>query len=90
MVDRGGPVLGIPKFEDSSMVGVVASGNTILTYGDFSHHRIFDRVGMNVEIIPHLFGSSNRYPTGTRGLYAYWRTTSLPTDTAAFRSLRVL
>jgi HK97 family phage major capsid protein len=36
-------------------------------------YTIVDRVGLSVELIPHLFGSSNRFPTGQRGIYAYWR-----------------
>ncbi len=71
------------------------SGSTVLTLGDFSQFLIADRVGMNVEFIPHLFGGSNRYPTGQRGLYCYWRNTSLPLTPAlqansAFVSLKVL
>ena len=29
---------------------------------------------MTAELIPHLFGATNRFPTGQRGLYVYWRT----------------
>ena len=71
------------------------SNSTILTIGDFSYFAIVDRAGMNVEFIPHLFGSGNRYPTGQRGLFAYWRNSSQvlsPTLSAnsAFQSLKVL
>ncbi len=71
------------------------SGSTVLTLGDFSQFLVADRVGMNVEFIPHLFGGSNRYPTGQRGLYCYWRNTSLPLTpglqaNSAFVSLKVL
>jgi predicted phage gp36 major capsid-like protein len=52
------------------------SGSTVLTIGDFNYFAIVDRVGMSVEFIPHLFGGSNRYPTGQRGLYYWWRTSS--------------
>ena len=31
---------------------------------------------MSVELIPHLFGTVANYPTGQRGLYAWWRTSS--------------
>jgi predicted phage gp36 major capsid-like protein len=71
------------------------SNSTILIVGDFNYFAIVDRVGMNIEFIPHLFGSINRYPTGQRGLYMYWRTSSQvlsPTLSAnsAFQSLVVL
>lgn len=29
---------------------------------------------MTAELIPHLFGATNRFPTGQRRLYVYWRT----------------
>jgi HK97 family phage major capsid protein len=87
---RGGQLLGIPKVEASGWSTALTSGSTALTYGDFSHFRVFDRVGAQIEIIPHLFGSGNRYPTGQRGVYFYWRTTSVPMDTAAFVSLKLL
>lgn len=87
---RGGPVLGIPRYDIWTGASTVASGNTIVTYGDFDHFRIIDRIGMQIELIPHLFGSANRFPTGQRGLWMYWRTTSVVMDTAAFRSLKVL
>ena len=89
-------LLGYPAVEWSSYSsGVTTSGSTVLTLGDFNYFAIVDRIGMNVEFIPHLFGSSNRYPTGQRGLYMYWRTSSQvlsPTLSAnsAFQSLKIL
>jgi HK97 family phage major capsid protein len=87
---RGGDLLGIPKAESSGWTSATTTGSTVLTYGDYSHFRIVDRLGSQVEIINHLFGASNRYPTGQRGVYFYWRCTSLPLDTSAFVSLKVL
>jgi HK97 family phage major capsid protein len=89
-------LVGYPAYEWSSIDSTpTTSGSTILVIGDFSYFGIADRVGMNVEFIPHLFGGSNRYPTGQRGLYAYWRTSSQvlsPTlgANSAFQSLKVL
>ena len=88
-------LIGYNAVEWSNMVGTTTtSGSTILVAGDFNYFAIVDRVGMNVEFIPHLFGNSNRFPTGQRGLYAYWRTSSQvlsPTLQAnsAFVSLKV-
>lgn len=89
-------LIGYPVREWSNYSATpTTSGSTILTIGDFNYFAIVDRVGMNVEFIPHLFGSANRFPTGQRGLYAYWRTSSQvlsPTLQAnsAFVSLKVL
>jgi predicted phage gp36 major capsid-like protein len=44
---------------------------------------------MSVEIIPHLFGATNRYPTGQRGLYACWRTGAGVVALNALRYLEV-
>jgi HK97 family phage major capsid protein len=46
---------------------------TVAAYGSIADaYTIVDRVGMQVELIPHLFGA-NRQPTGQRGLYAFAR-----------------
>ena len=89
-------LIGYPVLEWSSYDSTPTTSNsTILTIGDFSYFAIVDRAGMNVEFIPHLFGGSNRYPTGQRGLYCWWRNSSQvlsPTLSAnsAFQSLKVL
>jgi len=51
---------------------------------------IADRIGGTIELIPHLFGATNRFPTGQRGLYYYWRTGSDVLVQNAFRYLEVL
>jgi len=89
-------LLGYNAYEWSNYSsGVTTSGSTIMTLGDFNYFAIVDRAGMNVEYVPLLFGSSNRYPTGQRGLYLWWRNSSQvlsPTLQAnsAFVSLKVL
>lgn len=40
---------------------------------DFSEYGIVDRLGTTLELIPHLFGASNRHPADQRGLYVYSR-----------------
>lgn len=65
------------------------SGGTILTYGDINAaYKVVDRVGMSVEVIPHLFGDNGR-PTGERGLYARWRTSGGVVNPNAIRHLKV-
>jgi predicted phage gp36 major capsid-like protein len=41
---------------------------------------------MDVELVPHLFGT-NRRPTGQRGIFAMWRNNSAVLVPAAFRRL---
>jgi HK97 family phage major capsid protein len=79
-------LLGKPAYEASEMPDTPATGNKFLIFGDFSRYKIVDRVGLTVEVIPHLFGPNQR-PTGQRGLYAYWRNGAKVIDANAFRAL---
>lgn len=82
-------VLGYPAHESSAMDSdSTASLDEILLLGDFRHFLIVDRVGMSVELVPHVFGASQR-PTGQRGLYAFWRNSSAILADNAFRLLQV-
>jgi HK97 family phage major capsid protein len=89
-------LIGYPAYKWSAYSSAVTTtGSTVLTIGDFNQFLIADRTGMSVELIPHLFGGSNRFPTGQRGLYMYWRNTSkvLTPGTlanSAFVSLKLL
>ena len=94
---RPSTLTGYPVQEWSSVsASVTTTGATVAILGDFSFFGIVDRVGLNVEFIQHLFGGSNRYPTGQRGLYAWWRTSSQVlsqssnASTSAFMSLKLL
>jgi HK97 family phage major capsid protein len=50
------------------------TGTKLIVAGDFqAGYLIAGRLGMSVELVPHLFGATNRFPTGQRGL-AIWRT----------------
>jgi HK97 family phage major capsid protein len=80
-------LLGYPVNELSTMSSTVVNATKIMLLGDFSYFKIIDRVGMTVELIPHLFGATNRFPVGQRGFYAYWRNGSKVIDAAAFRAL---
>ena len=62
--------------------------NFILYVGNWSRYVVVDRVGMNVELVPHLMGANQR-PTGQRGLYAYMRTGADSVDDNAFRVLSI-
>lgn len=89
--DEGGnlgqKLIGYPANEVSDMVTTLTTGSKILALGNPNYYLIVDRIGMTVELVPHLFGS-NRRPTGQRGLYAYWRNTGAVVDPAAFRVLQ--
>lgn len=84
----GASLLGYPAYESSQMLAVLTTGSRIMVIGDFSYYKIVDRVGMSIEVIPHLFGSGNRYPTGQRGLYAMWRNGGKILAETAFRFLK--
>lgn len=80
-------VLGYPTYELSSMASVLTTGSLIAILGDFSYYVIVERIGLTVEVIPHLVGT-NRRPTGQRGLYAYWRNSGGVISPNAFRVLK--
>lgn len=85
--NTGYNLLGYPTNECSTMGTSILTGGTIAVFGDFSKFVIVDRIGMNVEVIPHLFATANNLPSGSRGIYAYWRNSSDVTDPLAFRKL---
>jgi HK97 family phage major capsid protein/HK97 family phage prohead protease len=80
---------GYPAFEVSTMSGNIASGQLALLQGDFKQYLIVDRVGMGIELIPHLFGPTNRYPTGQRGILAIWFNNAQVLVPNAFRLLEI-
>ncbi len=78
-----GRLLRRPLFENSAMTAVTTTGALFLLYGDLSRFVIVDRIGLEIELIPHLFDTTNNRPTGQRGLYAYWRNGSKLIDASA-------
>lgn len=76
-------LIGYPVAESSRMSATPTT--RYLVFGDFSEYLIVDRVGMSVELIPHIFGASRRMPTGQRGVYARWRNSSKILVDNAFR-----
>ena len=83
-------LMGFPVITNPEMDGTYGSGdNYVLVYGDFSGYTIVDRVGLTVEAIPHLFGASNNFPNGMRGIWAYWRTGARVTNSEALAVLNV-
>jgi HK97 family phage major capsid protein len=82
----GQKLLGYGANEVSDMSSSLVHGSSVLAIGDPNYYIIIDRIGMTIELIPHLFGS-NRRPTGQRGLFAYWRNTGAVVDPNAWRVL---
>lgn len=66
----------------------VTTAQNLLVVGDFRKFAIVERAGMSVELIPHLFGTTNNRPTGQRGWFAHARVGSGVTDIRAFRLLQ--
>lgn len=59
-----------------------------LVVGDFSNYVLARRTGMSVELVPHLFGTTNLRPTGQRGWFAYARIGGNSVNDLAFRLLQ--
>lgn len=71
----------------SAMASTLTTGNKVVLYGDFSQFLIVDRIGMNVELVPHLFDTTTGRPTGQRGIYAVWMNNSVILNATAFKLL---
>lgn len=85
----GYPWVEASNVDDSPDINPAASEqNFILYIGNWKRYVIVDRVGMSVELVPHLFGANSR-PTGQRGLYAYMRSGAESVDDNAFRVLSI-
>ncbi len=88
---RPSELLGRGVFESEAMDGVISGGGTnlMLLFGDFSNYVIADRIGMTVELIPHLFATGSNRPSGSRGIYAYYRVGADSVNDTAFEILDV-
>lgn len=88
---RPASLIGRPAWSNGGMDGTITASaeNYVLLFGDLrAGYTIVDRVGMTVELVPHLLGA-NRRPTGQRGLYAMWRTGGRVVDSTALGLLNV-
>lgn len=86
-------ILGYNAYEASAMDGAINAAatedNFVLILGDFSYYYIVDRVGMSVELVPHLTDTANNLPNGQRGLMAWWRTGGDSVNDGAFAMLSI-
>jgi len=69
-------LLGKPVVENGYMpVFAATTGASYVVVGSWQQYVIFDRLASaRVELVPHLFGTTNGRPTGQRGIYYWWRT----------------
>ena len=76
--------------DDSNDIDATATAdNHVLVVGDWNNYVVVDRIGLQVELVPHLFATGNNRPSGQRGLYAYWRVGAGSVNDSAFRVLNV-
>jgi HK97 family phage major capsid protein/HK97 family phage prohead protease len=82
---------GRPTYEAEAIDGVInaTQDNFIAVLGNFDNYVIADRIGMNLEFIPHMFATANNLPSGQRGWFAWYRTGADSVNDAAFRLLNV-
>jgi HK97 family phage major capsid protein len=87
---EGGRFLNFPLEPWNNMATATTTTATrIALFADFqSAFAIVDRIGLEVELVPTVVGAAHR-PTGTRGVYAFWRTGSGLLVEAAARFLEV-
>jgi HK97 family phage major capsid protein len=84
-------LLGYAVNELSTAPATIVNGVKDIFLGDFSMFKIIDRVGMNVELVQNLTqqavaGAGFGFPTGQRGLFAWWRNGSKVLDAVGFRA----
>lgn len=91
--DRPPLLMGRQAIEAEAMDDTITTSGAVhnysLIFGDFANFVVARRLGMTVELIPHLFGA-NRRPTGQRGWVAWYRVGSDSINDAAFRMLDVV
>lgn len=80
-------LLDSPVLRCSDMVSATTSGNVLAVLGDFSNYVIYDRLGVNLEVIQNVVDGDG-LPVGKRGLVAYKRVGANVATTGAFRFLK--
>jgi HK97 family phage major capsid protein len=87
-------LIGYPAYKssdmDSGFDAAATADNFILAFGDWkAGFLIVDRVGMNFELVPHLFATANNRPSGQRAILAWCRNGSKVIVPEALRILNV-
>lgn len=83
-------LFGKAYYENDFMADFASSTGAanLMVLGDFSNYLVAQRAGMNVELVPHLFDTSNNLPKGQRGWYAWARVGADSINDLAFRLLQ--
>lgn len=78
-----------PTTETAYMTDLTTSAvhTNVAVIGDFSNYLVAQRAGMSVELVPHLFDTTNNRPTGQRGLFAWARAGADSINDLGFRLL---
>lgn len=84
-------LLGRPVVESSNMDGSITAlaENYVLILGNFDNYVIAERVGAQLEFVPHLFATGANRPSGQRGFLYWWRNGADSVNDAAFAMLNV-
>jgi HK97 family phage major capsid protein/HK97 family phage prohead protease len=84
-------LLGYPIWEVPSAVSTLTTDAAIIAvFVDPKSYIIVDRLGMGIEVIPNMLnGATPSFPTGERGIYAFWRNTAKPINADAGRQMTV-
>jgi hypothetical protein len=69
---RNGPLLGKQVWSGQPCHKPHDHGSATSDLGSRSGFTIVDRLGAQIELIPRLFGATNRFPQGQRGLLYIW------------------
>lgn len=81
-------LLGYPRYNASSMESdFTTAANRIAIFGDFGQFVIVDKIGLSVELIPHMVNTDGKVVG--RGLLARFRNSSAVVVDSAFRVLTV-
>ena len=84
-----GSLLGYPRYNSSAMDSdFTSTGDKILLFGDFSNFLIVEKIGMTVELDPHVRNGDGKW-IGKRALLMHYRNTSVILNDNAFRLLVV-
>ena len=80
---------GRPVFESAFMPDISTDDNAnLLIVGAFRNYLVAQRLGMSIELVPHLFGTTSGRPTGERGWFAYARVGGNTVNDLGFRILQ--
>lgn len=82
-------LLGYPARQISTMeADYTTDGNRVVLFGDFNNFLIVDKVGMTIEIDPHVRDGNGKW-VGARALLAHYRNSSVILNHNAFRVLTI-